>query len=282
MMEREKSRLSGWSASSPRARRTFAGLWTGCFLLLAAGSVQGQSSPREGDEARAAHPRGDAVEIEASSANEESGGAAARWEPVPYIPPSRGRAEETAGAGTRTMSRGDVTVRVLAPNDHVAVTTLAQPTLYWYVSQDTTARIDLTLVDDDAIDPLVEFTVPGPVKKGVHAFRLSDRDLSLAPEKTYRWHVSLVQDPNRRSNDKVAEGRIVRAPATPQLEQSLERAPERYAPYAISGIWYDAMHELLSAIERDPDNRRLQLQRNALLEQAGLSEVATYAVRAGR
>ena len=66
------------------------------------------------------------------------------------------------------------------------------------------------------------------------------------------------------------------------LGPALGEARYSYAPYALSGIWYDAMDELLVAIDKDPRNKRLRLQRSALLEQADLEEVAIYAVRAGR
>jgi len=226
----------------------------------------------------------DASRVPRAAAGAE-GPAAEAAEPleiIAYIPPSRGRAQNTAGAGTRTLSKGDVTVRVLAPRDHVAFTTRAQPTLYWYVSQDTDIRVDLTLVDPDEIDPLLELTVPGPVRGGIHALRLDELGLELSPDKVYRWHVALVQDARRRANDTSAEGLIARTPVTRDLERNLGESRYRYAPYALSGIWYDAMDELLLAIEKDPRNKRLRLQRSALLEQANLEEVAIYAVRAGR
>ncbi|MAG29568.1 MAG: hypothetical protein CL908_01585 [Deltaproteobacteria bacterium] len=204
------------------------------------------------------------------------------WKPVAYIPPSRGRARNTAGAGTRTFSAGTVTVEVLAPKDHIALTTRAQPTLYWYVSQDTSTRIDLTLVDEDSIDPLLELTVPGPVSGGIHALRLDEEGLELSLDKTYRWHVALVRDAQRRANDTFAEGFIARTPVSTDLARSLDEANDRFAPYALSGIWYDAMHELVEAIEQNPHDERLVMQRSALLDQADLEEVAVYAVREGR
>ncbi|MEZ4290801.1 MAG: DUF928 domain-containing protein [Myxococcota bacterium] len=207
---------------------------------------------------------------------------AGAWSPVVYIPPGRGSARQTAGAGTRTFSRGDVTVKVLAPRDHIALTTRAQPILYWYVSQDTALRVDVTLVDEEAIDPLLEWTVPGPIARGIHALDLAERGITLEPERTYRWHVAIVRDEAHRANDTFAEGFIARTDVPVDLARRLDEAPQRFAPYALSGIWYDAMHELLRAIERDPEDKRLRLQRAALLEQAGLEEVAVYALRAGR
>ena len=267
------------------ARRAF----TRILAFIVATFSLGLASPavaetRAADQTDARDERGKATEPTSRDHDERKSPTLeeAEWEPVAYIPPSRGRAQHTAGAGTRTFSEGNVTVAVLAPSDHVALTTRAQPTLYWYVSQDTSTRIDLTVVDDDAIDPLLEWTVPGPVRQGIHALDLSQKGLTLESDKTYRWHVALVQDSSRRSNDTFDQGFIVRTPQSEALLETLDDARERYAPYATSGIWYDAMHELLMAIEEDPDDERLQRQRNALLDQAGLSDVVNYALRAGR
>jgi hypothetical protein len=196
---------------------------------------------------------------------------------VAYVPRSRGGAKITAGAGTRSRDSG-VKVAVLAPQDHVALTTRAQPTLYWFVSDDTEMRVDLTIVDEEAIEPLLEITVPAPVASGIHALDLSEVAVALEPGKTYRWYVMLVPDAERRSNDSIAGGAIERISVSGDLERSLREARFDYAPYALSGIWYDAVDELLLALDRQPGNERLRLQRAALLEQAELAEVAVHAV----
>ncbi len=234
------------------------------------------------DEAPPAHeskPASDDRAVEAKPPD-----TADEWSPILYVPPNRGRALNTAAGGTRTLTTesGDVTVAVLAPRDHVAFTTRAQPTLYWFVSADTDQRIDLTLVDDDSIDPLLEMTVPAPVRRGIHSLVLAEFGLSLEPWKTYRWHVAIVQDAKRRSIDTLAEGFIERTGITASLERSLRGASTAYGPYALSGIWYDAIDEVLSAIGKDPGNKRLRLQRAAMLEQAELGEIAEYALRADR
>ena len=217
----------------------------------------------------------------------ENGKAAADasdWQPVVYVPRSRGQAQNTAAGGTRTTrSRNvDARVRVLAPGDHAALTSRAQPTLYWFLSADTDQRIDITLVDDEAIDPLLEVTLPGPVHAGIHALVLSDLGLSLELGKTYHFYVSIVRDPKRRSADLLAEASIERIAASDALERELAGAERAYEPYARRGVWYDAMDAALSAVAAEPDDSRHARQRAALLGQAGLGEVATYAGQAER
>ncbi len=127
-----------------------------------------------------------------------------------YVPPSRGSARHTAGAGTRGIGSGKTRVAVLAPADHVGLTTSASPTLYWHLSEPTTTRIEITVVDDDAIEPVVGLSLPAPVAAGVHALELESLGVVLSPDKTYRWFVALVHDAHRRSKDELAEGSIER------------------------------------------------------------------------
>ena len=185
----------------------------------------------------------------------------------------------TAAGGTRAIpgAGSAVQVAVLAPKDHVALTTRAQPVLYWYLSETTTARIDVTLIDEEGIDPLLEITVAGPVEAGIHSLDLSEHGITLSPGQTYRWHVALVQDARRRSTDTLAEGLIERTGVSAALSRSLRDAQNPYAPYALSGIWYDAIAELRVALGEDPGNRQLLLQEVALLEQADLSQIARFA-----
>lgn len=204
---------------------------------------------------------------------------ASDWSPVLYVPPSRGQARHTAAGGTRgTARQGSVELAVLAPRDHVALTTRAQPTLYWYLSEPIAGRIDVTVIDDESIDPLLEVTLPGPIRAGIHTLDLASHGLRLEPGRVYTWHVAWVQDAERRSSDLLAEGFIERTGVTRELERSLAEASARYAPYALSGIWYDAIAELEAALAEAPRNRRLLLQQVALLEQAELPRVAEYAL----
>ncbi len=190
---------------------------------------------------------------------------------VVYVPPrGRGSARVTAAGGTRAGASSGARVDVLAPRDHVGLTTRPQPTLYWILSGAAADRIDLTLVDDGAIDPLLELTLAGPVEPGVHVLSLRDHGLSLRAGRPYRFYVSLVMDAEHRSSDEIAGRVIERAPLTPELARGLGGTSASYGSYAREGIWYDALHDLNVAIEQEPDDESLRRQRHAWLEQAGL------------
>ncbi len=214
-------------------------------------------------------------------------GSKARATAILYVPPTRGSARHTAGAGTRGVGSGKARVAVLAPADHVGLTTRASPTLYWNLSEATTTRIEITVVDDDAIEPVVSLSLPAPVAAGVHALDLESLGVVLAPDKTYRWFVALVHDAHRRSKDELAEGTIERiaVPVALESEPGGVRAATARAELAgrdgeigalraeslraaSTGLWYDALAALSSALERDPTNPELRADRSALLAQA--------------
>lgn len=200
--------------------------------------------------------------------------------PIVYVPPNRGRARQTAGAGTRGPTQRPPRVAVLAPRDHVGRTTSAHPRLYWHLSEPTSTRIELTLVDDEAVEPLLELALPGPVAAGLHALDLGPLGITLAPGKTYRWFVAVVHDPLRRSRDELAEGAVERV-ADPAAEASGGGGPEAGAgdssarraealAQARAGFWYDALAAIEDALAAAPADAGLRADRAALLEQGKL------------
>lgn len=225
-----------------------------------------------------------AVSGDAPTTSEETKGAttvgaekAARpkRKPVIYIPKSRGRSKTRSAGGTRgaqTLPR----ISTIAP-EHEGLTTRAQPTLYWYISASTDVRIDFTLIEDEATDPLIEITLNGPVQRGIHALRLADFGLELDTGARYSWYVSMIPDPHRRSNDVVAAAALRRVVATAELERALADAVPAYQAYAENGIWYDGISSLDAAIRASPDDPELSAQLVALFEQVGLSVPADYA-----
>lgn len=281
------------SPRAPRRTKRLGGLLLGtaCGLCLASTAPAGADPTATPDDEPAATERAEGADRAAAGKGEGAPSneptAALERPLVRYVPPSRGRALNTAAGGTRTLGqRSDgPSVAVLAPRDHVALTNRAQPTLYWYVSADTDTRIDLTLVDETSIDPLLEMTVPGPVRRGIHALDLAAHGVRLEPGQTYHWHVAVVPDARRRSADTFAQGLIERtAVAEGAIERTEPSLPELvdFAALAEAGLWYDALAALRAARAAAPDDEGLRRQEAALLDQVELKEVARYARRAGR
>jgi hypothetical protein len=197
--------------------------------------------------------------------------------PVPvYVPPTVGAPLTPIGTSTRGAGR-QATLQLLAP-DHVGLTTAERPTLYWYLAQPTSTRIDLTIRDERSVEPILDLELPRPTPAGIHAVRLSEHGVRLAVDTSYQWSVSLVPDPAQRSRDFVVSAWLRRSAPAPALRERIAATPDarRVFVLAESGVWYDAIEAASARIASDPGDPTLRMQRAALLEQVGLSDVAEY------
>jgi len=168
-------------------------------------------------------------------------------------------------------------LRALVPN-HTGLTIRESPVLYWFVSTSTEFGVGFALVDKKSIDPVLEFTVDGPVIAGIHAVDLADHGVKLAPGLSYKWFVSISTDAERSAHDLVSGGVIERIEPPESLSTDLDtgRPSQRGHTLAAHGIWYDALDFFSGWIEQDPAEVSLREQRAGLLEQVDLPEVARY------
>jgi len=209
-------------------------------------------------------------------ASAEAASAPASSPPAPaYRPPPRPRSGNREGGGTRSIA--DLpSVLALIPDGHVGVTLREQPTLYWWISGDTTARVELSLVDAGAAadaKPVFETAVPAPTTGGIHAFSLAENGVRLEPGRVYKWYVTIVPDPAKRGGDVYSGGGIERIEPAPDLASSLAAAsgPRRAVALAEAGVWYDALDAISADAQRDAFARAA---RASLLEQVGLGDAA--------
>ena len=197
-----------------------------------------------------------------------------------YRPPLRGAPGGRVGGGTRGIGDEFITLLVLAPN-HVGLTVQGQPTLYWYLSKPTNLPIEVTIIEDQAIYPLLEKQIRLPIQPGINCIRLADYGVFLLPGESYRWFIAAIPAPDRRSKDIIAAGFIERIETPEALHMKLSQTDRQNIPYiyAESGIWYDTITAISDLIEANPNDMNLHKQRAALLEQVGLSEVAQYEMK---
>jgi hypothetical protein len=186
-----------------------------------------------------------------------------------YVPPRRGQPRARVGGGVRGPGTSLPRIQALVP-DHVALTARNQPTFLWHLDSPPpdSASLLFTIIDDEAIDPLISITLENPTEPGLQRIDLSDYSVELEPGREYQWSVALVTDFAHRSRDIVTFGwieRVESADATAALSSSLPQDPGSGAPQgdaaalASAGLWYDAVDVANSA------------ERAALLDQIGLS-----------
>jgi len=195
--------------------------------------------------------------------------------PAPvYTPPKRGAPGGRVGGGTRGIRREVFVLSVLAP-DHSGFTTKEQPSLYWFISNSTSLPVELTVMDPQGVEPILETRIPAPVQAGVHRIRLSDYNVRLAPGAAYRWFIAVVPDADRRSKDILAGGAVERVEMPSELKAKLAKADKSEIPaiYAEAGLWYDTVAALSELIEAAPQDEALRQQRTALFSQVGLTGI---------
>jgi hypothetical protein len=209
-----------------------------------------------------------APSLNALAADAPSGGGAV------YVPPKRGAPGGRVGGGSRGIQRDVFVLSVLAP-DHSGLTISEQPSLYWYISGPTSLPVELTVMDPEGVQPILETRVTTPVEAGVHRVRLADHNIKLKPGEAYRWFVTVVPDSNRRSRDILAGGAIERIDVPSDLKSKLITAKKSDLPslYADSGIWYDAVAAISDLIDGAPQDQALRKQRAELLSQVGLTGI---------
>jgi uncharacterized protein DUF928 len=189
-----------------------------------------------------------------------------------YRPPLRGAPGGRVGGGSR--GGGAVSVTALVPEGR-ALTSLEQPSLSWYLSGSTPAPVEVTISDDRSVKPVLEVRLPQPVQPGVQRIRLADHGVKLEPGVQYKWFVTVVVDPARRSRDVLAGGTIERVEPSGELSARLASARPETLPmiYAEAGLWYDALGAIADLLDRTPNDQTARDDRAQLLSQAGLPKV---------
>ncbi|MDC0833900.1 hypothetical protein AY599_26405 [Leptolyngbya valderiana BDU 20041] len=195
--------------------------------------------------------------------------ATAQASPITYVPPNRGQPRQTQGTGSRGCEDTSeaIALSLLAPSNHTGLTVSARPTFYWHLENAVSVPVEFTLVEDDNPNPIY-----------VRRFDSNDAGLTsvslpegreLEEGKTYRWTVSVVCNPQRRSSDVFAQSWIERVSPSATLEASLAEATtaqETARAYAREGIWYDVLSEL------NTDDARWEIVRSERLAAASRPE----------
>jgi hypothetical protein len=195
-----------------------------------------------------------------------------------YRPPNRPLAKvRTDSTGTRgcETNRNVAQAFLLSPDNHFGETSLARPTLMWYVANARFASV--TVVEQGVPAPLLEKTLPVP-QNGVMQVEMPVGSPELKPGKDYRMTVTVHCSASRPSNSLAfAQAFISRITPSAELTRQLAGAKtplERARIYAQQGVWYDAIAAYYQASLTNPDARDEML---AMLDQVQLSNVADFA-----
>jgi hypothetical protein len=192
-----------------------------------------------------------------------------------YRPPQRGAPGGRVGGGTRGPSTDIPLMWALVP-DHVGLSAEAQPQLVWYLSKTTASPLELTIIDEAGVTPIIEKRLSSPAEPGIHIIRLADYDLQLEKGKTYQWFVSLISDPEHRSTDIIVGGMIQVGDVPASVGEDARKANPVDATrlLAQAGFWYDAMGVISTSIQSNPSDAEMHALRASLLEEVDLATPA--------
>tara|TARA_R110000751_G_C13700325_1_gene473290 strand:- start:120 stop:1037 length:918 start_codon:yes stop_codon:yes gene_type:complete len=150
-------------------------------------------------------------------------------------------------------------VFVLTP-ESTGHTVSESPTLYYYVTKDTTFEFEITVNRDERT--LVQMRRSEFIKAGLHEISLRDLGIKLEQGIDYEWNVALIPNPLQGSLDITSTGGIRRVKA--------EHPMNDFNDYGKYGIWYDMLQDLTEKITDDPSNEALLKERTDLFKQVGL------------
>ncbi len=204
--------------------------------------------------------------------------ASANASPITYVPPNRGRPQQTQGTGSRGCEalnddkNSPIEITLVAPRDHTAYTVSERPVFYWVAGHTVNRPVEFTLVEEGNPNPIYvqEFE---RLEAGMNHVEINSEQ-GLEVGKTYRWTVSVICNARRRSADVFAQGWIERVPVSEELQAQLDQAtgPEDMAQvYGESSIWFDSIAHLssdsdrLEALEEELDNSRIAERDEATL-----------------
>ena len=192
-----------------------------------------------------------------------------------YKPPAGGGNIPTRVSGGARGGGADASLLALVP-EHAALTTHAQPSLFWFQSKPAKAKLELALVEPKKAKPVLALTSGAANQVGIHRIKLANHKIELQPDVLYEWTVAIVPDADNRSKDVIAKGVIKRVSSPGGLAEKVEHASdtEKAAMYAEAGIWYDAREAISNAVDAHPQDASLREERASLLQQVGLPQAA--------
>jgi hypothetical protein len=181
--------------------------------------------------------------------------------PARYIPPRRGLPGRREGSGTRGKCPAEPIL--LAPNDHVGLTTSERPTFFWYVASPN--PIEFTLVEEgsDGTDHTVLNRVVEVTEAGIVQMQLPSDTPPLKAGKSYTWTVAIYCNPQSLVGENVfMQASIQRVIPDINLAAQLRTASPEDKPaiYAAAGIWYDTLTTLANLRRMRPDDAQLKTE----------------------
>ncbi len=180
--------------------------------------------------------------------------------PARYVPPKRGLPGRREGGGTRGNCQSPI---LLAPNDHIGVTTSEHPSFFWYVANPTPVEFMLMEEGLDGTDEAVFQTKIQASEAGIMQLQLPANSPPLKLNRSYTWIVTIYCDPQSLVQEPFFMQAMIQRvlPDINLVAQLRTASPENYpATYAAAGIWYDTLTTLANLRHSRPADTQLKAE----------------------
>lgn len=170
---------------------------------------------------------------------------------------------------TAQCLQGKLPLTALIPESQLGLTTLSNPTLFFYVPQTTAPELELVVQNEAEKEVYIQKYKPSK-KAGIISLRLPVN--SLAINKQYKWKFSVICNPTDKSQNKVVAGLVQRVLPDRQLVKKIQQASrqERTGRYAAAGIWHDALANVAPLRYLLPNNQTIASDWEELLTAKGV------------
>lgn len=186
------------------------------------------------------------------------------------LPPSLGTPARRVPAASRGIGciAKNQRLTALIPKSNLALTTVANPTLYFFIPQNSASSTEL-VVQNENEQIVYQQKYNSSSKAGIIGVQLPPDSLTV--NKKYKWHFSIICNPQDRASDKIVHGTILRFENPSLIKQLASASPyERVLIYAEAGIWHDAVDTLARLRYSRPRDVNLKADWEALLTAPGV------------
>lgn len=177
------------------------------------------------------------------------------------------------GGGTRGES---LPIVALVPETSEGLTTLENPTFFFYVPKTASPKIAELVLNDESGETVYEKKIALDGNSGVVKISIlaGDKIKSLEIGKNYRWYFAVVPNADNRNNDIYVTGWIKRVqPSAEVASQLKDLAPlDRIAVYTRNNLWFDAVATVGELRRSRPHDPAVQARWRELLGSVRLDD----------
>jgi Domain of Unknown Function (DUF928) len=190
------------------------------------------------------------------------------------------------GAATRgECAQTDRSVfKAILPTTNQGQTIADYPTFYWYQSNPSFSwmRFELYATQNQQPESFPLYSSTFRIKGNSNPLTslTLPENAGLPPlevNREYLWKVTLIcskggpDDETADGSQQSIQGWVTRVASSATLESQLVRAKHPYDAYAAEGLWYDAIHDLATRLQEDPQDEQLVSDWKDLLTEVKLS-----------